>query len=498
MVQRSAISRRELLSHGAGAAALALAPWPVACRSSAATAPRIVVVGAGLAGLSCAYSLRQRGLDCTVYEANPERIGGRCWTSRDWAGGQTAEHGGEFIDSRHRLMRGLARRFGLELIDLYAVANPGSPRFWLDGTLRRRRDLRGARELLIGELERVARRVGRYSAANHNAAGIAFDSLTVKDFLDETLDGGGGSLLGRYVGIEMASEFGLDADRLSALNLLFEYVENTPGADERYRVRGGNDQIVAGLATRLPDGAIHLDAPLQALAQLGDGTFSLSFGGVAEPVIADQVVLALPFTTLREVDLSKSGLSRRKRRCIDDLGMGTNAKVAMQFERRPQDYGGWNGYMYSDDPVLLTWESTLGEPGTQSIVTTYFGGRSGAGGLIADGAHAPTTEAEIERNLASLTQNGRTRLQGLAAGFAGTAFTDHWVADPWVRGSYAAFEPGQFTKYYGYVGKREGAIHFAGEHTATSNQGYLEGAVESGVRCAREIESAASNRSTRR
>lgn len=488
MVQRSAISRRELLDRGARTAALGLVPWPLVRAIARATAPRIVIVGAGLAGLSCAYSLRRRGFDCALYEANAERIGGRCWTSRDWAEGQIAEHGGEFIDSRHRLMRGLAREFGLELVDLYAVANPGSPRLWLNGELRRRREMADARRVLIRALGRVARRVGSYTAADHNAAGVAFDALSVDDFLDETLPAGGAdSPLGRYVAVEMASEFGLDADRLSALNLLYEYVENTPGAAERYHVRGGNDQIVDGLAARLPDGTVHLDAPLQSLARLGDASFSLRFGGIADAVSADRVVLALPFTTLREVDLSASGLSRRKLRCIDELGMGTNAKVAMQFERRPQAYGGWNGYMYNDDPMLLTWESTLGERGGQSIVTTYFGGRSGAGGLIADGAHAPTAAAEVERNLASLTQGGRTRLPGLAAGFSGRAFTDHWVADPWTRGSYAAFLPGQFTKYYGYAGRPEGAIHFAGEHTATANQGYLEGAVESGVRCAREI-----------
>jgi monoamine oxidase len=143
--------------------------------------------------------------------------------------------------------------------------------------------------------------------------------------------------------------------------------------------------------------------------------------------------------------------------------------------------------MYNDDPALLTWESTLGEPGRKSIVTTYFGGRSGGGGLISDGAHAPTAAAEVKRNLASLTEDGGTRLPGLTAGFTGRAFTDHWVADPWARGSYAAFGPGQYTKYFGYAGKPEGAIHFAGEHTATTNQGYLEGAVESGERCAGEI-----------
>ena len=93
----------------------------------------------------------------------------------------------------------------------------------------------------------------------------------------------------------------------------------------------------------------------------------------------------------------------------------------------------------------------------------------------------------MTRNLTSLSQRGRTGLDGLAAGFDGRAWTDRWVSDPWARGSYAAFLPGQYTRYYGYAGKPEGAIHFAGEHTATANQGYLEGAVESGERCADEV-----------
>ena len=167
--------------------------------------------------------------------------------------------------------------------------------------------------------------------------------------------------------------------------------------------------------------------------------------------------------------------------------MGTNAKVLMQFDRRPQAYGHWTGYAYSDDPFLATWESTLGEPGRSSIITTYFGGRSGAGRLIAAEPHAPTGAREVRRNLAELEQRGGMRLDGLSSGFNGRSWTDRWVADPWARGSYAAFLPGQFTKYYGYAGKPEGAIHFAGEHTATANQGYLEGALESGERAAGEI-----------
>lgn len=488
MVQRSTISRRELLQRGVGAALLATTPLPLACRSARATDPRIVIVGAGLAGLSCAYTLQRKGLGCAVYEANPDRVGGRCWTLRDWDEGQVSEHGGEFIDSRHVRMRTLAKRFGLKLTDLYAVNNPGDIRIWLDGKLRRRRDMRDQRATFMRALERVAPVVGRPTAAHHNRAAVEFDQLTVKDFLDRTLDhGGADSPWGRYVAVDMASEFGLDPEDLSAVSLLYEYIVPAPGADERYHVNGGNDQIVAGLAAGLPDGTVHMGTPLETLARRGDGALSLTFGSGSGPVTADLLVLALPFATLREVDLSKSGLSAKKQRCVADLGRGTNAKVAMQFAQGPQAYGRWNGYMLSDDPVLETWESSLATRGRQSVITTFFGGRSGGADLDATEPHAPTTPAEVDRNLTSLTQGGAMRLPGLAHGFAGHAYTDHWVADPWAQCSYAAFLPGQYTRYYGYAGKAEGAIHFAGEHTATTNQGYLEGAVESGERCAREI-----------
>ena len=485
------LSRRELLERGAaGAAGLLLGPAAVACSRDSApgsVGPRIVIVGAGLAGLSCAYRLQRRGLASSVYEANPARIGGRCWTAREFAGGQTGEHGGEFIDSRHRRMRGLAKRFGLELTDLYSIPNPGGWRLWLNGARRRRSGLGPERRLFQRRIEAAARSVGAYGYADATPAARAFDELSVADWLDQNLPGGSRGLQGQLVWAEMASEFGLDADRLSALNLFYEYVEATPGADERYHVRGGNDQIPQALAAALPDGAIRPGAELEALFARSDGSYGLRFAGDATDVVADRVVLAIPFTTLRRVDLTAAGLSRKKRACIEQLGMGTNAKVLMQFERRPQAYGRWNGYMISDDPFLYTWESSLGEPGRGSIITTYFGGRSGAGGLAASGAHAPTTRRERERNLTSLTQGGASGLTGLRRGLGGRAWTDRWVADPWARGSYAAYLPGQYTRYYGYVGKPEGAIHFAGEHTATANLGYLEGAVESGERAAEAI-----------
>ena len=482
-------SRRELLRRGAFAGAALALPASLACAGSdrRRDGPRIVIVGAGLAGLSCAHRLARRELDCSLYEANPSRLGGRCWTARGFAEEQTAEHGGEFIDSRHRRIRSLAREFSLELTDTYAAPDPGTSRRWLKGRRRRAIRRQPGWQQFERELSAAARRAGLFRFDRATPAARALDELSAADWLDANIPGGSASVVGRLVWAELASEFGLDADRLSAINLFLQYVIPASGADERYTIRGGNDRLVDALAATLPDGTVRPDAPLEALYERRGGTYGLRFGGIADEVVADQVVLALPFSTLREVDLSRSGLPRRRRDCIDQLGMGTNAKLLMQFDRRPRRYGYWNGYLTSDSPYLLTWESTLGQPGRSSIVTTLFGGRSGAAGLPAAVPHAPTLPGETARNLKSLGQNGGTGIIGLEGGFNGKAWTDRWVSDPWARGSYAAYLPGQFTRYYGYAGRSEGAIHFAGEHTATTNQGYLEGAVVSGERAAASI-----------
>ncbi len=446
-----------------------------------------MIVGAGLAGLSCAFRLQQRGLGCSVYEANSTRLGGRCWTARDFANGQTAEHGGEFIDTRHRRIQALAKGFELELDDIYGKRIEGTSRRWINGALRAAPRSRPAWRAFEREIARTARRIGRFDYRNPTPAARALDEMTAAEWISDHVPGGVGGVVGGLIGVWLAGDFGLDPDRLSAIALIAEFAISTPGADERFAIRGGNDQLVSSLAGALEDGTVRMDAPLERLSKRSDGTYEMSFGGVAEAVRADHVVLALPFTTLRDVDLSGAGFPRKRLQCIEQLGMGTNAKVLMQFDRRPPSYGNWNGYLTADDPALFTWDSTLRQRGRSSIVTSFLGGRSGAAGLPALAAHAQTPRAGIERNLRNLTRGGATGIVGLREGFNGTAWTDKWVLDPWTKGSYAAFLPGQYTRYYGYAGRSEGRVRFAGEHTQTDFQGYLEGAVRSGEAAAASI-----------
>jgi monoamine oxidase len=288
----------------------------------------------------------------------------------------------------------------------------------------------------------------------------------------------------------LSGEFGLDARRLSATSLLY-LIEGERSAaepaesdssDERYHVHGGNDQVASRLADRLPGDALHLDAPLEALWRREDGSYTLRFGGIASDVAAERVVLAIPFTTLREVDLGRAGLSPAKRECIEQLGMGTNAKLLLQFRHRPAHLGGWSGDLITDEPALGTWDTSLTQPGRGGLVTVYSGGAVGAG-YRAWQPHGPAPAPVVRETLDVLER----AIPGIRREFNGRAWLDDWFADPWTRGSYAAFLPGQYTRYAGVIGRQEGRVHFAGEHTSDAYQGFFEGAVASGERCAGEV-----------
>jgi monoamine oxidase len=312
--------------------------------------------------------------------------------------------------------------------------------------------------------------------------------MTARDWLDRNVRGGSRSLLGQAVSEYLSEEFGLDAGRLGATNLF--YILERPGSDpassdgsdERFHVHGGNDQIPSRLAAGLPEEALRLDAPLEALWRRRDGSYGMRFGGVHDDVVAERVVLATPFTTLRQVDLGRSGLSPRKREAIEKLGMGTNSKVLMQFRRRPAHFRRWDGDLLTDRPLLDTWDSSLTQRGGTGLLTVYTGGAAGAGYDVAR-AHGPAPASVVRETLAVLERAA----PGISRDFNGRAWLDKWSADPWSRGSYAAFLPGQATRYVGVIAGAEGGLHFAGEHTSVAYQGFLEGAVESGERCANEV-----------
>ncbi len=445
--------------------------------------PRIVIVGAGMAGLSAGYYLQHWGLQASIYEAS-NRVGGRIYSAQNlFAPGLTTELGGEFIDSIHRDMLRFVREFDLELIDLESPSERSlETRYFFDG--------QGYTEAQIIEALRPIARQIRHDAQqagypvtydNYNAHAYALDHTSLADYLAQV---GATGWLYKLLEVAYVTEYGLDAEEQSCLNLIFlidtqlnDGFDIFGESDERYKVRGGNQQIPDRLAQRMAD-QIHLEHRLVAIQKSSHGyrlTFERPTAGYLE-VQADFVLLTLPFTLLREVEIQVP-LPPVKRRAIDELGYGTNAKLILGFTSRFWRSQGYNGDFFTDEPFQSGWDSSRLQAGTAGSLTLFLGGTPG----VQVGLGSPESQA-------SAFLAGVDRLfPGAVAEYTGNAVRFHWPTYPFAKCSYACWKVGQYTSIAGAEFEPVGRLFFAGEHTSIDYQGYMNGAAETGRRAARLI-----------
>ena len=500
------ISRRHFLL-GAGATGAALAMGIIPSIPQRATAAKLSpsslsvgIVGAGLAGLACADALTSRGIRATVYEAS-SRSGGRCWSLDRFFPGQVAERGGELIDNLHKTMLGYAKRFRLSLEDVNK--EPGEifyhfneQRYSEAAVVAEFRDFISVMRI---DLNRLSQEV---TATSHTPNDVALDHTSLQAYLDG-YNGArtpAGPLAKAAIIAAYEAEYGLGAAEQSCLNfLLFIHADRrskfTPFgvfSDERYHLVDGNERIVDGLAGDL-SGQITYGRRLQTVEKLSDGRIELAFQR-APAVKHDVVVLAIPFTILRDIELDpKLAIPANQLTTIRELGYGTNAKMMVGFSSRPWRTLGGNGTAYTDLlNVQTTWETnpTLGSA-NRGILTDYSSGRRGA-----------------QLNPNAVQTEARKFLQDLNLFYPGTigaasrtdgqylAHLEHWPSNPLMLGSYTCYRPGQFTTMAGLEGLPVGNLLFAGEHANSFYewQGFMEGAALSGIAAAQSILARANTR----
>ncbi|WP_267379572.1 NAD(P)/FAD-dependent oxidoreductase [Bacillus sp. GM_Baccil_2] len=451
---------------------------------------KIVIVGAGLAGLTCAYRLKQQGISSTIYEAT-NRIGGRCWTRRNYfEEEQIVERGGELIDTGHIEIQKLATELGLVLDDLIAAESIGTkPFYFFDGLPYTVKDATKDFLTIYHKLQKDLKEVGESTLYNNfTERGFELDHMSIVDYINVTVPGGIHSKLGQLLCVAYTIEYGADAHKQSSLNLLYLLGTASNGpiqlfgkSDERFRIKGGNDQLPLLLAKKL-NGQIKFKSELIKIEQTRQKNIKLTFQNDEKEweVFADKVVLTVPFSIMRTIDYTKAKFCSLKKIAIEELGMGINTKLHAQFLNRFWRKIGNNGETFADTGYQNTFEVSRAQKGKLGILVNFTGGKTAA-------EQCASTDEELEKITKEFLKKLEPVLPESKKNWNGLSTIDNWLSNPWTKGSYSFWKVGQYTKFAGIEREREGNIFFAGEHTSIDYQGYLNGAVETGERASQEL-----------
>jgi len=443
--------------------------------NATAANPSIAIVGAGIAGLNAAFYLKNAGVSSTLYDAN-RRAGGRMFTAQNLLNpGLSTELGGEFIDSGHYEIRALAKHFGLPLIDVYSPSELELQQniYYFNGTSYNDNDFLKAIAHYLPAIDRDVNSLSDIIKYNsYSPADAKFDHMSLEQYFDSiNLTGWVRELLlVAYVG-----EYGLTADVCNAINFLYLFGLSPEGSialygvsDERFKVSGGNQRIVDALYDKLKAN-VHLEHKLVKIESKGTG-YKLYFENVQQPVSADIVLLTLPFTLLREVEIDVE-LPEVKRNAIKNLSYGNNSKLFLGFNGRiwRSKYNSV-GMSYSDNTTENTWDNSQLQPGNDGGLTVYLGGTNAV--TIGNG----NINYQAIRYLEKLNQI----YPGIKADYNNKAYRMVWPTFPLTKGSYSAWTVGQYTTIAGSEIETVGNLYFAGEHTSYNFQGYMNGGAVTG------------------
>jgi monoamine oxidase len=494
--RRADLSRRDFLKVSGAVAAAASFAKPIGLH--AAAQPRIVIIGGGIAGLNAALVLQDAGYSSTIYEASG-RIGGRMHSdATSWEKGQITEHCGELIDSTHKTILGLAKRFDIDVGDVIsAEPTQATTTYYFFGQYYLRSQANDDFDPVYHAVKADLNAAGYPTLYNNfTSAALALDNMSLYEWIEERVPGGHHSKLGQLLDVASTIEFGAETSILSSLNLVYLLAFQTiPGnfpnlhrSNMRYHMTGGNEQLPRAIAASLPAGSIQTDTSLTAITKNADGTYTLGLkrGQSKSMTIADRVILTLPFSVLRNLDFHVAGFSSLKTNAIQQLGYGTNAKLHLQFSQRlwnqPGPWGLSTGSSYSDTGYQGTWEVTRAQPGPTGILVDYTGGDIGAS--FTDATNKPSL---VHSYALQFLGQVEPVFPGLNREWNGRATLDTPALNPYLLGSYSYWKKGQYTSIAGAERERSGNCHFAGEHCSIAFQGFMEGAAQEGARAANEI-----------
>lgn len=480
-----AINRRTFLTRGFAATAFSLAqPDLRNYLGKAGIARKVIVIGAGLAGMVAAYELMQAGHEVTVLEAR-KRSGGRVWTLRDdFPEGLYAEAGATNVYDNHAWTMKYLKLMGVELDPMppsngaaiyhlrgqRVLLKPGSSVGW---PLELKADEQGlSRAALWAKyVVPVLQELSDLEATDWpNVSLRRFDKISFAEFLRQQGASPGAQ---EILKLGLAAQLGDGAEAISALNLLRETVTRAM-AKQAFFIRGGSDTFTKAFAAKLGD-RIQYGLPVVKIEHDARGVRVICRQAANRQTFsADHLICAIPFSVLKTMEISP-GFSPAKQQAIAQLGNTSVVRVFLQTRKRFWLDEGLTAAATTDLPIMTAYDKAHYLPGTRGMLETYVAGAKARklAALSAD-ERLSFTVKQMELVLPNLSQH-----------YEGGASVC-WDHEEWTRGAYAWFKPGQMETFLPHFAQPEGRVHFAGDHLSPW-PGWMNGALQSGYRAAREV-----------
>ncbi len=456
--------------------------------------PKIAVIGGGIAGLNAAYQLKKMGLTATLYEAR-NRLGGRILSVTGALGEDLVNDlGGHFINTDHADLLKLAQEFDLKLFNRAedAIRFPfPETAYFFDGKSRSEEEIAEQLRPLAGQISSDADLLDE----NFEQFASTFDSISVTNYLDRHADKIPEPFIRVLIENTIRTEYGVEPKESSALQLLLNLptvegnkVEILGNSDEVFVFEGGSSRIINSLAEAL-SGQISTGVRLTGITSSGSG-FYLTFSNYYS-VYADYVIIAIPFTVLRKVNIQVD-LPENLRQFINEVDLGSNEKLFAGFKQKVwQRENGFVQEVWTDLGFSSVWDDTQRQPERQDGSLTFFLGGN------------ETRKAQFVNNKLQGRQfvhQFEKVISGAKDAATGRFLQTQWTKDPLARGAYTSFKPGQLTKFAElfYIEsdnpqERQNVnvenLVFAGEHLSDEFCGYMNGAAQTGRLAAQVVAS---------
>lgn len=435
----------------------------------------VAIIGAGISGLSAALDLQKAGISFSLFETS-HRAGGRIFSAHNLFNTKlVSNRGAEFVDSSHTQLLSLMQELGIELDSAIPPRELIDESYFLDEKLISKQDALDffSREYseIFKTFERDCIRFVRERAAAGNDYSDyerELDHISATDYLDSIGDHAD-STLRRFLAQSVKNETGADLEKLSALLFFSDFRVHDgkllfmPDNDEAFRIRGGSEKIIDALVARVGDRIVYKHR-LTKLQQDNEGIYLLSFDTPNGPrqERAKHVVLTLPPFKFKDIEIDVPGFDRELRETFGRTTYSQHTKLTFFFSRRLWLEQGHSGSINNRQ----IFDSSALQEGEAGSLTFYLGY------LV----RPEDRDREATQALALLEK----LFPGIGAHYRGRRFFS------WSHSYSGAAAPPNETTNTPRIPEPLKNLHFSGEYFGM-NQGYMDGAVESAQRAAREI-----------